>query len=80
MTCPVSTSCWGADIAELIPAPTNAGSPFALGSEVPALAANVAHGEEVEADTVLQGIRREGGVLASCRKEPADHVDLATCK
>lgn len=59
---------------------TNAESPFALGSEVMALAAKVANGEQVEKNKVLQGSVVKTADVASYCKKLADLGDLATCK
>ena len=59
---------------------TNAESPFALGSEVMALAAKVANGEKVEKDKVLQGFLVKTADVPSYCKKLADLGDTATCK
>jgi ribose transport system substrate-binding protein len=58
----------------------NAESPFSLGSEVMALAAKVAHGEQVEKSKVLQGFVVKTADVASYCKELAALGDVATCK
>jgi len=59
---------------------TNAESPFALGSEVMALAGKVANGETVEKNKVLQGFLVKAADVPSYCKKLADLGDLATCK
>jgi len=59
---------------------TNAESPFALGSEVMALAAKVANGEQVEKKKVLQGFLVKTADVPSYCKKLADLGDTATCK
>jgi len=59
---------------------TNAESPFALGSEVMALAANVANGQQVEKKKVLQGFLVKTADVPSYCKKLADLGDTATCK
>jgi ribose transport system substrate-binding protein len=59
---------------------TNAESPFALGSEVMALAANVANGEPVEKKKVLQGFLVKTADVPSYCKKLADLGDTATCR
>ena len=59
---------------------TNAESPFALGSEVMALAAKVANGEQVEKKKVLQGFLVKSADVPSYCKKLADLGDTATCK
>jgi ABC-type sugar transport system substrate-binding protein len=59
---------------------TNAESPFALGSEVMALAAKVANGEKVEQNKVLQGFLVKTADVPSYCKKLAALGDLATCK
>ena len=59
---------------------TNAESPFALGSEVMALAGKVANGETVEKNKVLQGFLVKTADVPSYCKKLADLGDLATCK
>jgi ABC-type sugar transport system substrate-binding protein len=59
---------------------TNAESPFALGSEVMALAGKVANGEQVEKKKVLQGFLVKTADVPSYCKKLADLGDTATCK
>ena len=59
---------------------TNAESPFALGSEVMALAAKVANGEQVDKTKVLQGFLVKTADVPSYCKKLADLGDTATCK
>jgi ribose transport system substrate-binding protein len=59
---------------------TNAESPFALGSEVMALAGKVANGEKVEANKVLQGFLVKTADVPSYCAKLAALGDLATCK
>jgi ribose transport system substrate-binding protein len=59
---------------------TNAESPFALGSEVMALAAKVANGDQVEKKKVLQGFLVKTADVPSYCKKLADLGDTATCK
>ena len=58
----------------------NAESPFALGSEVMALAAKVANGEKVEKNKVLQGFLVKTADVPSYCKRLADLGDTFTCK
>jgi ABC-type sugar transport system substrate-binding protein len=59
---------------------TNAESPFALGSEVMGLAGQVANGQKVEKNKVLEGsLVKAAGVKAYCAKL-ATLGDTATCK
>jgi ABC-type sugar transport system substrate-binding protein len=59
---------------------TNAESPFALGSEVMALAGKVANGETVEKNKVLQGFLVKTADVPSYCKKRAALGDNATCK
>ena len=59
---------------------TNAESPFALGSEVMALASKVANGGQVEKNKVLQGFLVKTPDVPSYCKKLADLGDTATCK
>jgi ABC-type sugar transport system substrate-binding protein len=59
---------------------TNAESPFALGSEVMALAGKVANGETVEKNKVLQGFLVKTADVPSYCKKLAALGDNATCK
>jgi len=59
---------------------TNAESPFALGSEVMALAAKVANGEAVDKNKVLQGFLVKTADVPSYCTKLADLGDTATCK
>ena len=59
---------------------TNAESPFALGSEVMALAGKVANGEAVEKNKVLQGFLVKTADVPSYCKKLAALGDNATCK
>ena len=59
---------------------TNAESPFALGSEVMALAAKVSNSEQVEKKKVLQGFLVKTADVPSYCKKLADLGDTATCK
>lgn len=59
---------------------TNAESPFSLGFEVMALAAEVANGKQVEKNKVLQGFLVKTADVPSYCKRLADLGDLATCK
>ena len=59
---------------------TNAESPFALGSEVMALAGKVANGEAVEKNKVLQGFLVKTADFPSYCKKLAALGDNATCK
>ena len=59
---------------------TNAESPFALGSEVMALAAKVANGEQVDKKKVLQGFLVKTADVESYCKKLVDLGDTATCK
>lgn len=59
---------------------TNAESPFALGSEVMALAGKVANGEKVEKNKVLQGFLVKTADVPSYCKKLAALGDLVTCK
>ena len=59
---------------------TNAESPFALGSEVMGLAGQVANGQKVEKNKVLEGsLVKSADVAAYCTKLAA-LGDTATCK
>lgn len=59
---------------------TNAESPFALGSEVMALAGKVANGEQVDKNKVLQGFLVKTADVPSYCKKLAALGDNATCK
>jgi ribose transport system substrate-binding protein len=59
---------------------TNAESPFSLGSEVMALASQVANGAAVEKNKVLEGFLVKSADVASYCKKLAVLGDTATCK